>query len=76
MVLVLIFMFTLTSCIRQTQRLDEGNPGIMRVVDDTAGYVIYVDIENGVMYFCRRAGSSVTAMYEPDGNIKVHPDWK
>lgn len=79
-ILLLITLFILTSCnaTPSYQSNQSQNNAIMRVADDTSGYTIYVDSQNGVMYFCRDGGygRSVTVMYEPDGTIKIYPDFK
>ena len=75
---IILSALLLSSCVQQTPRYKAEDMGFMRVVDRTLGYTMYVDSENGVMYFCRdgNLGRSVTVMYEPDGSIKVHPDFK
>lgn len=75
LILCVVIVTSLCGCGREpTKREADGKaPHVMTVVDEAAGYAIYMHDETGVCYFCRYAayGISVCVMLNADGTPYV-----
>lgn len=74
-ILCAVMVMSLCGCgVKATKmEISEEAPCLMTVIDETAGYTIYMHDETGVCYFCRDAGygQSVCVMLNPDGTPYV-----
>jgi uncharacterized membrane protein len=75
--LALIIAWMVVEYFREKKKVKQ-----LKHVGGTKFYDVYMDKDNGVTYLFGIAdnesssGIGITVMYNPDGTIKVHPDFK